>query len=38
MNIKTGVIKWFSIENKYGFIKPDDGSEDVFIHLKKIEK
>lgn len=36
MNIKTGVIKFFKTENKYGFIKPDDGSEDVFLSISTI--
>ena len=34
--MKTGVIKFFKEENKYGFIKPDDGSEDVFLSISTI--
>ena len=36
--MKTGIVKFYSTNSKYGFIKPDDGSKDVFFHENDLKK
>jgi CspA family cold shock protein len=33
-----GTVKWFNATKEYGFIKPDNGDQDVFVHISAVEK
>ncbi len=34
----TGTVKWFNGQKGYGFVTPDEGGADVFIHITAVEK
>lgn len=36
--MSTGTVKWFNTTKGYGFIQPEDGSADVFVHISDVER
>lgn len=35
---RTGTVKWFNDQKGYGFIQPENGSNDVFVHISAVER
>jgi CspA family cold shock protein len=38
ITMSTGIVKWFNPTKGYGFLQPEDGSKDTFVHISAVER